>query len=157
MNKELCVTVECERGYGSVEGAGTYQTGDSVKLTARPAAGCIFDHYEVKSTESGKMNGWGGDQIDCPVVTVKTYTDQTITLTDSIKKSYTVRAVFKIFDETPEDMKVTVKLELECTDDAGGWNSDILPIDLVDSAGVKPSDTKLTKDMIKIKISGCSL
>ncbi len=34
-------------------------------------------------------------------------------------------------------MKVTVKLELECTDDAGGWNSDILPVDIVDSAGEK--------------------
>ena len=66
------------------------------------------------------MNGWGGDQIDCPAQTVKNYTEETIILTDKITKSYTVRAVFKIFDETPEDMKVTVKLELECTDDAGG-------------------------------------
>lgn len=56
-------------------------------------------------------------------------------MTDNIRKSYTVRAVFKAFDEVPPDMKVTVKLELECTDDVGGWNSDILPIDIVDSAG----------------------
>ena len=53
------------------------------------------------------------------------------------QKSYTVRAVFNPFDEVPSDMKVTVKLELECTNDVGGWNSDILPIELVDSAGVK--------------------
>ena len=135
VNTEYSVKVECERGYGSVEGAGNYKPDAAVTLTAKPAPGCVFDHYEVKTSVSGRMNGWGGDQIDCPVQTVKNYTEETIILTDKITKSYTVRAVFKIFDETPEDMKVTVKLELECTDDAGGWNSDILPVDLVDSAG----------------------
>lgn len=134
-NDGFRVTVDCERGYGSVEGAGAYKAGDSVKLTAKPAAGCVFDHFEVKTSENTTFSGWNGTQSDCPTVTTKSYTEETITLTENIKKSYTVRAVFKIFDETPEDMKVTVKLELECTDDAGGWNSDILPVDLVDSAG----------------------
>ena len=135
VNTEYSVKVEYERGYGSVEGAGDYKPDAEVTLTAKPAPGCVFDHYEVKTSVRGRMNGWGGDQIDCPAQTVKNYTEETIILTDKITKSYTVRAVFKIFDETPEDMKVTVKLELECTDDAGGWNSDILPVDLVDSAG----------------------
>ena len=135
VNTEYSVKVEYERGYGSVEGAGDYKPDAEVTLTAKPAPGCVFDHYEVKTSVRGRMNGWGGDQIDCPAQTVKNYTEETIILTDKITKSYTVRAVFKIFDETPEDMKVTVKLELECTADAGGWNSDILPVDLVDSAG----------------------
>ena len=127
MNSEYRVTAECERGYGSVEGAGAYQKGNSVTLTAKPAAGCIFDHFEVKSAENGKMTGWNGSQYDYPTLTVKTYKEETITLTNSIDKSYTVRAVFKIFDDTPDDMKVKVKVELECTDDADGWNSNIIP------------------------------
>ncbi|WP_407386034.1 RICIN domain-containing protein [Ruminococcus sp.] len=134
-NDTFQVTVDCERGYGSVEGAGAYKPGDAVKLTAKPAAGCVFDHFDVRTSENTTFSGWDGTKSDCPTVTTKSYTDETITLTDNIRKSYTVRAVFKIFDETPENMKVTVKLELECTNDAGGWNSDILPVDLVDSAG----------------------
>ncbi|MBQ6419506.1 MAG: RICIN domain-containing protein [Clostridia bacterium] len=136
-NGEYRVTAECERGYGSVEGAGTYQSGDAVTLTAKPAAGCVFDHFEVKTAGAGKMTGWNGSQQDCPAVTVKTYTEETLILTNSIDKSYTVRAVFKVFDDTPEDMKVSVKLELECTNGVDGWNSDIIAAELVDSAGEK--------------------
>lgn len=134
-NGELRVTAECDRGYGSVEGAGTYNAGDKVTLRAKPAAGCVFDRFEVKSAEIGKNAGWAGDQIDYPAVTVETYKEETIDLT--IDKSCTVRAVFKIFDETPEDMKVTVKLELECTNDVDGWNNDTIPVAVVDSAGVE--------------------
>ncbi|MBQ7219272.1 MAG: RICIN domain-containing protein [Ruminococcus sp.] len=135
-NNGFRVTAECDRGYGSVEGAGSYQKGDKVTLTAKPAAGCVFDHFEVKSTENNnRWTGFNGSNYDHPSVSVKTYNKETITLTDKIDKSYTVKAVFNIFDDTPDDMKVSVKLELECTNDAGGWNSDILPINLVDSAG----------------------
>ena len=136
-NGEYRVTAECERGYGSVEGAGTYQSGDAVTLTAKPAAGCVFDHFEVKTAEAGKMTGWNGSQQDCPAVTVKTYTEETLILTNSIDKSYTVRAVFKIYDDTPDDMKVNVKLELECTNGVDGWNGDIVAAELLDSAGEK--------------------
>jgi hypothetical protein len=134
-NSEFRVKAECERGYGSVEGARSYSKGDAVTLTAKPAAGCVFDHFEVKTTVQGKMIGWNGSEYDYPTVTVKTYKEDTIKLTDSIDKCYTVRAVFKIFDDTPPDMKVTVKLELECTNDVGGWNNDYIPVALVDSAG----------------------
>ena len=137
-NDEYRVTAECERGYGSVEGAGPYKAGEKVTLTAKPAAGCIFDHFEVKSAEiNDRWTGFNGSQYDYPAVTVKSYKEETITLTDKINKSYTVKAVFKVFDDTPDDMKVTVKVELECVDDAGGWNSDTIPVDLVDSAGEK--------------------
>ncbi|MBR1531911.1 MAG: RICIN domain-containing protein [Eubacterium sp.] len=136
VNEEYRVTVECDSSYGSVEGAGAYTSG-KVTLTAKPAAGCVFDHFEVKSPTPGKMTGWNGNKYDYPSETVKTYKDETITLTDNIDKSYTVRAVFTVFDDTPDDLKNSVKLELECTDDVGGWNSNIIPVDLIDSAGEK--------------------
>ena len=136
-NGEYRVTAECARGYGSIEGTGAYRKGDAVTLTAKPAAGCVFDHFEVKTVEVGKMTGWNGSEQDCPAVTVKTYTEETLVLTNSIDKSYTVRAVFKVFDDTPDDMKVNVKLELECTNGVDGWNSDIVAAELVDSAGEK--------------------
>jgi predicted outer membrane repeat protein len=52
-------------------------------------------------------------------------------------------------------MKVNVKVELECTDDAGGWNSNIIPVDLVDSAGEKHRwDVNRTSlDDVKEKVS----
>ena len=135
-NNGFCVSVDFDRDYGTVEGVGSYKAGDKVTLTAKPAAGCVFDHFELMSSENNSQwTGFNGTKYQHPAVTVKTYKEDTITLTDKIDKSYTLKAVFKIFDDTPDDMKVTVKLELECTDDAGGWNSDILPIDLVDSAG----------------------
>lgn len=137
-NNGFRVTAECERGYGSIEGAGSYKAGEKVMLTAKPAAGCVFDHFEVKSAENNSQwTGFNGSKYDYPAVTVKTYKEETFKLTDKIDKSYTVKAIFKVFDETPDDMKVTVKVELECVDDVGGWNSGILPVDLVDSAGEK--------------------
>ena len=107
-------------------------------LTAKPAAGCVFDHFEVKaSASSGDWIGFNGSTYDYPTVTISIYNEETITLTTAIDKSYTVRGVFKIYDTTPADLKVTVKLELECTNDVSGWNNDIIPVDLVDSAGVE--------------------
>ena len=136
-NGEFRVTAECERGYGSIEGAGLYNPGEAVTLSAKPAAGCVFDHFEVKSSENGKMTGWNGSQYDYPSMTVTTYKEEVLKLTNNINKSFTVRAVFKIFDDTPEDMKVTVKLELECTNDVSGWNNDIIPVVVVDSSGTE--------------------
>ena len=131
------VKVETDRGYGTVEGAGEYAAGNKVTLKAMPAAGCLFERFEVKSSTDEKWTGFNGNQYDYPTVKIQTYDTAELTLTTDIKKSYTVRAVFKAFDEVPPDMKVTVKLELECTNDVGGWNRDILPIDIVDSAGEK--------------------
>ncbi len=137
-NSEFHVTAECDRGFGRIIGAGVYKSGDKVTLTAKPAAGCVFDHFEVKSAETNtQWTGFNGSKYDHPTVSVKTYNSDTITLTDSIDKSYTVRAVFKIFDETPDDMKVTVRLELECTNDVDGWNSVTIPVELVDSTGTE--------------------
>lgn len=137
-NNGFQVKAECERGYGSIEGAGSYRKGDAVTLTAKPAAGCVFDHFEVKSADdTHDWTGFNGSKYYYPTTTVKTYKEDTITLTEKITKSYTVKAVFKIFDDTPEDMKVTVKLELECTNDADGWNNDTIPVALVDSAGAE--------------------
>ncbi|MBQ9558129.1 MAG: RICIN domain-containing protein, partial [Clostridia bacterium] len=134
-NGEFCITAEVDRGYGSVEGAGSFKPGEKVTLTAKPAAGCVFDRFEVKTAETGSMNAWNGSQVDYPNVKVTTYKEETIDLT--MDRSYTVRAVFKVFDETPEDMKVTVRLELECTNEVDGWNNDSIPVALVDSAGVE--------------------
>ena len=136
-NGEFRVTAECERGYGSIEGAGIYEPGEAVSLTAKPAAGCVFDHFEVKTSENSEWTGFNGSKYEHPAAAVEIYNEETITLTGSIDKSYTVRAVFKIFDETPDDLKVTVKLELECTNEVSGWNNDTIPVDVVDSAGVK--------------------
>ena len=137
INSEYRVSVDYVRGYGTVTGAGVYKSG-AVKLKAIPADGCVFDHFEVKSAKSGgKMTAWNGSEQPCPAVDIKTYKSKTITLTKNIAQSYSVRAVFKIFDEVPEDMKVKVKLELECVDDAEGWNSSEIPVTLVDTAGVE--------------------
>ena len=134
VNAEYKVNVDCNQGYGSVTGAGKYKSG-KVTLKATPAPGCVFEHFEVKSAKVTTVKGWDGKDHDGVEEVVTTYDKDTITLTDNIKQSYTVKAVFSIFDDTPDDMKVTVKLEVECTDDVGGWNSDNLPIELIDSAG----------------------
>ena len=138
VNSEYRVSVDYERGYGTVIGAGVYESG-AVKLRAIPAAGCVFERFEVKSTKNGTMTAWNGSAQPCPTVEIKTYQSKTITLTKNIAQSYSVRAVFKVFDEVPEDMKVRVKLELECVDDAEGWNSSTIPVSLVDTAGVEHS------------------
>ena len=136
-NGEFRVTAECERGYGSIEGAGIYKPGEAVTLTAKPAAGCVFDHFEIKTSKNSGWTGFNGSQYEHPAASIDIYNEETITLTGSIEKSYTVRAVFKIYDETPDDMKVTVKLELECTNDVSGWNNDIIPVVMVDSSGTE--------------------
>lgn len=138
VNSEYRVSVDYAHGYGTVIGAGVYESG-AVKLRAISAAGCVFERFEVKSTKNGTMSAWNGSERECPIVDIKTYTSKTITLTKSIAQSYSVRAVFKIFDEVPEDMKVKVRLELECIDDAEGWNSSTIPVELVDTAGVQHS------------------
>ena len=137
INEVYQVKVETDRGYGRVYGGGTYAAGNKVSLKAMPAAGCVFDHFEVYTSGETGWTGWNGSQYAHPTVRIARYNTTKLTLTNNLQKSYTVRAVFKPFDEVPSDMKVTVKLELECTDDVAGWNSDILPIEIVDSAGVK--------------------
>ena len=72
VNKEYCVRVECDRSYGSVEGAGTYQSG-AVTLKAKPAAGCVFDRFEVKSAAGGTMKGYDGTERGAPVEKIQTY------------------------------------------------------------------------------------
>ena len=134
VNEEYQVRAEYNREYGTVSGVGDYTSG-KVTLKATPAAGCVFEGFEVKSCKVGKMKNGSGSEFDCVEEVVTTYTEDKITLTDNINQSYTVKAKFGVYDEVPEDMRVTVKVELECTDDAGGWNSDNLPIELIDSAG----------------------
>ncbi len=156
-NNEYQVRAEYNRDYGTVSGTGTYATSTSdeitinsgkrssqgtstntstkVTLKATPVPGCEFDHFEVKSCKVVQKKGWDDNNHDGIEEVVTTYKQDTLTLTENIEQSYTVKAVFNVFDEVPEDMRVKVKLEVECTDDAGGWNSDNLPIELIDSAG----------------------
>ena len=138
MNNEYVVTVECERGYGSVTGAGIYKKGDRVTLTPQAAAGCGFQYFQVQNAgKDDQWVGYNGSKYDHPTTWTKTMLldKDNITLTNSIDKCYTVRAVFSVFDDVPVDMKVWVKLQLECTNDADGWNNSVIPVTLVDSAG----------------------
>ena len=43
---EITTFVEDEEDWGTVTGAGTYQVGDPVTLTATPARGYVFDHWD---------------------------------------------------------------------------------------------------------------
>ena len=130
--------MDYKHDYGTVTGAGDYTFG-KVTLKATPAAGCVFEGFELKSCKVGKMTGWDGKEHDGVEEVVTTHKDEKITLTDNINQSYTVKANFDVFDEVPEDMRVTVKVEVECTDDAEGWNSSTIPIELVDTAGTQHS------------------
>ncbi len=134
VNDQYQVRVDLQKGYGIVSGAGAYGTGSQVTLKAQPADGCMFDHYEVCNTVSENREMHNGTH-PFPTTTVKTYTDPEITLTKSINNSYSVKAVFTVFDDTPEDLKQYVKLELECVDDVDGWNGSTVPVYLVDTAG----------------------
>ena len=138
VNSEYRVSVDYKHDYGTVTGAGDYTFG-KVTLKATPAAGCVFEGFELKSCKVGKMTGWDGKEHDGVEEVVTTHKDEKITLTDNINQSYTVKANFDVFDEVPEDMRVTVKVEVECTDDAEGWNSSTIPIELVDTAGTQHS------------------
>ncbi|MBR2088034.1 MAG: hypothetical protein IJ906_13035, partial [Oscillospiraceae bacterium] len=134
VNEDYIVSVDAQKGYGTVEGAGTYRSG-AVTLTAHPADGCLFDHYEVTSSTTVTDGDMYDGAHDRPGVTIKTYTDAELELTNSIDHSYRVKAVFKVFDDVPEDLHQRVKVEIECADDTDGWNSDIVPVYLEDSAG----------------------
>ena len=131
----FAVDVECDREYGTVSGGGTYQSG-KVTLKAEPADGCVFDHYEVSSTKVTSKGMYNGNH-NYPKAEVEKYTDAEFTLTDDIDKSYRIKAVFKVYDDTPDDLKQKVKIELECVDDTDGWNSTTTPCYLVDSTGEK--------------------
>ena len=128
------VEIECDKEYGTVTGGGVYQSG-KVVLKAVPADGCIFDHFEVSSTKVVIGSGLFGKKY--PSAEIKKYTEEEFTLTDNIDKSYRVKAVFKVFDDTPDDLKQTVKIEIECVDETDGWNSTTTPCYLIDSAGEK--------------------
>ncbi|MBQ3939665.1 MAG: RICIN domain-containing protein, partial [Oscillospiraceae bacterium] len=120
-NDMYAVSVEYDAELGTVTGGGSYQSG-SVTLSAKPASGCVFDRYEVT-----QMNGTASETT--------TYKDAQITLTDDIRRSYAVRAVFSVYDDTPAELRQSVRLELECTNDVSGWNSNVIPVFLVDSTG----------------------
>ncbi|MBQ4362214.1 MAG: RICIN domain-containing protein, partial [Lachnospiraceae bacterium] len=132
VNPDKSVRVEYKKGYGTVTGGGTYSSG-RVVLKAEPADGCQFDHFEVTSpkTENRTMNQGGHPY---PVTEAETYTEDEIVLTEDIDRSYTVRAVFTAYDDVPADLRQKVKIELECTDEAGGWNTSTIPVYLIDTA-----------------------
>lgn len=134
-NDYYAVTVEYPASYGAVYGAGLYPSG-AVTLKAQPADGCEFDHYEVRDTYVG-LNYMTGRLASYPFTSVKTYTTPELTLTRGIMGSYAVKAVFRAYDEIPEDLRQRVKVEVECVDDVDGWNADTVPVYLLDSAGEK--------------------
>ena len=133
-NEEYQVSVTMQKDYGTVTGAGTYSAGKAVTLTAEPADGCEFDHFEVTQAVIGQKSMYQGNH-DYVTTEVSSYQETTIQLTESIDRAYTVNAVFKPYDSVPEDMHQHVKLELECTDDTDGWNNTKMPVYLMDSAG----------------------
>ena len=134
-NKDKEVRVDYRKGYGTVTGGGAYTSG-KVVMKAEPAEGCLFDHFEVTQpkTENKSMNE---GEHPYPSTEVKTYKESEIVLTESIDRSYTVKAVFNVYDEVPAELRQKVKIELECTDDADGWNSSTIPVYLIDSAEEK--------------------
>ncbi len=132
-NSEYEVRVSYLKDYGTVTGAGTYTSG-KVTLSANPADGCLFDHFEVHELGVVSREMYSGTH-DYPETKVTSYSEPTITLTNNIKGSYFVEAVFKVYDDTPENLRQKVKVELECVDDADGWNSSNVPLYLIDSAG----------------------
>ena len=134
-NKDKEVRVDYRKGYGTVTGGGAYTSG-KVVMKAEPAEGCLFDHFEVTQpkTENKSMNE---GEHPYPSTEVKTYKESEIVLTENIDRSYTVKAVFNVYDEVPAELRQKVKIELECTDDADGWNSSTIPVYLIDSAEEK--------------------
>ena len=131
----FAVDVEFDKEYGTVTGGGRFESG-AVVLKAEPADGCLFDHYEVSTTKVISKGMYSGNH-NYPSADVKKYTDEEFTLTEDIDRSYKVKAVFKVYDDTPDDLKQTVKIELECVDDTDGWNATTTPCYLIDSAGEK--------------------
>ena len=143
-NREFNVDVSYQKGFGTVTGGGVYESG-TVVLRAIPDDGCEFDHFEVtvSAVVSKKRFGDSENQIfavltyNCPEEETTVCKEPELTLTDSIDRSYSVRAVFKVYDETPEDLRQRVRLQLRCSDGCSGWNNDTIPVYLLDSAGEK--------------------
>ncbi|MBQ6353878.1 MAG: RICIN domain-containing protein [Lachnospiraceae bacterium] len=133
VNEKKEVKVEYKKGYGTVSGGGLYDSG-KVVLKATAADGCLFDHFEVTTSKQENRSMYSGGH-PYPTSETKTYKDEEIVLSEDIQTSYTVKAVFGVYDEVPADLRQSVKVELECTDDAGGWNSSTIPVYLIDSAG----------------------
>ena len=152
-NSEYFVSVSAEKGYGTVTGGGTFQKGEAVTLYAEPADGCVFDHFEVRTAVIAQREMYSGSH-DYVITQSKNYTEDTLLLTDSIKGAYTVYAVFKPYDDVPDDLKQRVKIELEVTDDVDGWNNERVPVYLLDSAGDRhlwePSSADLDGDGRKV-------
>ena len=134
-NETYEVRTEYLASYGTVNGGGSISSG-KVELTAEPAPGCVFDHYEVSRVKVGSKSMYSGSH-NYPSSETKTFKEPNITLTEDIDGSYYVKAVFGVYDETPDDLKQKVKIEIECVDDTDGWNSNSVPVYLIDTAGEK--------------------
>ncbi|MBP0972506.1 MAG: RICIN domain-containing protein, partial [Oscillospiraceae bacterium] len=133
-NSSYAVSVIAQKDYGTVEGAGEYKAGDVVTLTATPADGCVFDHYEVMASKIGQKTMYEGKH-DAVTTEVETFSNETLELTQNLDRCYTVKAVFKPYDDTPEDLKQSVRVKLTVTNAVSGWNSEKIPVYLEDSAG----------------------
>ena len=133
INAQYVVNVICSRAYGCVTGGGTNLSG-AVTLTAEPAVGYMFDHFEICTAKVGTKEMYKGTQ-SVPDETVEIRKDAVLELTENIDRCYTVRAVFTVFDDVPEDLRQKVKVQLECTNECSGWNNGTIPVYLIDSAG----------------------
>ncbi len=131
VNKDKEVRIEYKKGYGKVTGGGKYSSG-KVVLKAEPTKGCLFDHFEVTNPKIVNKSMSEGEH-PYPSSEVQTYKENEITLTEDIDRSYAVKAVFTVYDEIPPELRQKVKIELECTNDADGWNSSTIPVYLIDS------------------------
>ncbi|MBR7038451.1 MAG: RICIN domain-containing protein, partial [Oscillospiraceae bacterium] len=141
-NSEYEVSVSYRKGYGTVTGGGVYENG-AVVLKAVPDDGCVFDHFEVTASSIASKPMYE-DTTDpalqkltysYPAEETTVYKEPELTLTERIDRCYTVKAVFTVYDETPEDLRQRVRLQLRCSDGCGGWNNDTIPVYLLDSAG----------------------
>ncbi len=152
-NSDYHVTVTAQKGYGTVTGGGVYTKGKAVALIAEPADGCVFDHFEITSAVVAQREMYSGSH-DYVITQTSNSANATLELTKSIDRSYTVNAVFKPYDDVPDDLRQRVKIELEVTNESDGWNSDKMPVYLVDSAGEKhlwePNSSEVKDDYMKI-------
>lgn len=135
MNEAYEVRTEYEKGQGTVTGAGVYTSGP-VYIQAAPAEGYVFDHFEISSATI-KYAHLGGSYIGYIGTDTETFSEPSFTLTEDIISSYVVKAVFNPDPDMPADVKQTVKIELECTDDADGWNRSVIPVELETASGQK--------------------
>ncbi len=135
INTDFCVRVSYTKDYGTVTGSGTYSAG-KVTLKAEPAVGCLFDHFELtKPTVKNRTTFSGSKTHSYPVTETQIFREPELTLTENIARSYTIQAVFTVYDEVPEDLRQRVRIELESTDECSGWNSETIPVYLLDSFG----------------------